>query len=120
MNIHVERLTEVPLREVWPGEATDFTPWLSQNADLLSETLGMDLELEGSEVSVGPFFADVVLVDSTTGHRVVVENFLESTDHDHLGKLITYAAGLDAAYAVLVARQLADCLFIQSTIGRPI
>jgi hypothetical protein len=106
MTVHVERLTEIGVREVWPGEATHFTPWLAQNADLLSESLGMDLELEGSEVPVGPFFADIVLVDANSGHRVVVENFLENSDHDHLGKLVTYAAGLDAAFAVLVTRRL--------------
>ena len=64
----------------------------------------MDLEFEGGEVAVGPFSADVVLRDSNTGHRVVVENLLETTDHDHLGKLITYAAGLEAHWAVLVAK----------------
>ena len=66
----------------------------------------MDLELEGAEVAVGPFSADVVLRDANTGWRVVVENYLETTDHDHLGKLITYAAGLEANWAVLVAKTL--------------
>ena len=64
----------------------------------------MDLELEGAEVAVGPFSADVVLRDANTGQRVVVENLLETTDHDHLGKLITYAAALEAHWAVLVAK----------------
>src|SRR5262249_10579578 len=65
-----------------------------------------DLELVGMEVAVGPFSADVVLVDASSGRRVVVENFLEPTDHDHLGKLITYASGPEASYAVLIAKQL--------------
>ena len=64
----------------------------------------MDLELEGNEVPVGPFSADIVLRDANTGHLVVVDNLLETTDHDHLGKLITYAAGLEAHWAVLVVK----------------
>ena len=103
--VDVASLDEVPLREVWRDEARDFTPWLAENPDRLGKALQMDLELEGAEVAVGRFSADVVLRDANTGQRVVVENFLETTDHDHLGKLITYAAGLDAHWAVLVAEE---------------
>ena len=102
--VEVASLEEVPLREVWPDEAKDFTPWLAAHPDHLGKALQMDLELEGDEVAVGPFSADVVFRDANTGHRLVVENFLEPTDHDHLGKLITYAAGLEAHWAVLVAK----------------
>ena len=102
--VEVASLDEVPVREVWPDEAHDFTPWLAENPEHLSKALHMDLELEGVEVTVGPFSADVVLRDANTGQRVVVENYLETTDHDHLGKLITYAAGLEAHWAVLVAK----------------
>jgi hypothetical protein len=100
----VERLVEVPLREVWADEAAVFTPWLASHPEYLSDALGMNLELVGTEVSVGPFSADVVLVDAGSGGRVIVENYLEATDHDHLGKLLTYAAGLEGSYAVLVAK----------------
>ena len=102
--IEVATLEEVPLRDVWPDEAKHFTPWLAAHPDRLGEKLQMDLELEGDEVAVGPFSADVVFRDANTGHRLVVENLLEATDHDHLGKLITYAAGLEAHWAVLVAK----------------
>ena len=102
--VDVASLEDVPLRDVWPDEARDFTPWLAAHPDHLGKALQMDLELEGDEVAVGPFSADVVFRDANTGHRLVVENFLEPTDHDHLGKLITYAAGLEAHWAVLVAK----------------
>ena len=103
--VEVASLEEVPLRSVWRDEARDFTPWLAANPDLLGKELQMDLELEGKEVPVGTFSADLVLRDTNTGQRVVVENLLETTDHDHLGKLITYAAALEARWAVLVAKQ---------------
>lgn len=103
--IEIASLEEVPLRQVWRDEARDFTPWLAADPDHLGKALHMDLELEGAEVPVGPFSADVVLRDTNTGQRVVVENFLETSNHDHLGKLITYAAGLEAHWAVLVAKE---------------
>ena len=102
----VAALDEVSLREVWRDEARDFTPWLAAHPDHLGKALQMDLELEGSEVAVGPFSADVALRDANTGHRVIVENLLETTDHDHLGKLITYAAVLEAPWAVLVVTRV--------------
>ncbi|MDE0603264.1 MAG: DUF4268 domain-containing protein [bacterium] len=103
--VEVASLEEVPLREVWRDEARDFTPWLATHPDLLGQKLQMDLELEGTELPVGPFAVDVVLKDASTGQLVVVENLLETTDHDHLGKLITYAAGLSAQWAVLVSKE---------------
>ena len=104
--VEIASLDEVPLRSVWRDEARDFTPWLAANPDLLGKELQMDLELEGKEVLVGTFSADLVLRDTNTSQRVVVENLLETTDHDHLGKLITYAAALEARWAVLVAPSL--------------
>ena len=104
----VASLQDVPLREVWADEARDFTPWLAANPEHLGKAIQMDLELEGAEVAVGPFSADVVLRDSNSAQLVVVENFLESTDHDHVGKLITYAAGLEADWAVLVAKSFRE------------
>ena len=103
--VEVASLDEVPLRSVWRDEARDFTPWLAEHPDLLGRELQMDLELVGKEFAVGSFSADVVLRDTNTGERVVVENWLETTDHDHLGKLITYAAALEARWAVLVAKE---------------
>ena len=103
MTSAVERLKPVPIREVWQDEARDLTPWLADNLDALSEALGIDLELEGTEISVGPFSADLVLRNANTGNPVVVENMMTNSDHDHVGKLITYAAGLEATHAILVA-----------------
>lgn len=99
----IDRLVPVPIREVWEDEARNLTPWLAENLDDLSQALGIDLELESTEVRVGPFSADVVLRNTSTGKRVVVENMMANTDHDHLGKVITYAAGLEATHVVLIA-----------------
>lgn len=98
---------KVELRKRWPNEASDLTPWLAKHPELLSETLGIgDLEVKETEKSVGGYRADLVLegVDGT----VVVENQLGRTDHDHLGKLITYGAGERAQTVVWLARGFRD------------
>lgn len=99
----IATLETVSIRELWRNEATDLTPWLASNPQLLSDALGMDLELEGKEMAVGQFSADLVFRDLGSNSRVVVENMIAATDHDHVGKLITYGAGLDANYVVLLA-----------------
>lgn len=104
----IGKLSPVEIRDVWPDEAKTFTPWLAENADLLGKALGMDLVHERTEMAVGQYSADVVFREESTERRVVVENMLETTDHDHLGKLITYAAGLNAGHAVLIARNFRD------------
>lgn len=103
-------LEKVDLREVWADEAGDFTPWLAseENIALLSDAIGMDLEVEETEKRVGSFAADIVCREWGTEHRVLIENQFGETDHDHLGKLITYAAGLDAATVIWIAGNLRE------------
>lgn len=96
-------LERTDLRQAWKHEAEDFTPWLAQNLDRLSEQLGIELELEDTEVSVGPFHADIVARVPIDGARVLIENQLEETDHRHLGQLMTYLAGLDAQIVLWIA-----------------
>jgi hypothetical protein len=104
---HLER---VDLREIWVSEASDFTPWLAQreNLDILGETLGIDLELEAQERSVGPFRADILCKDVATDGWVLIENQLERTDHNHLGQLLTYASGLEAVTIVWIAANFTE------------
>ncbi|MCY3558059.1 MAG: hypothetical protein OXH13_05375 [Chloroflexi bacterium] len=95
----------VDVRAIWPNEASDFTPWLAEHMDLLGEALGLDLEVERMEASVGPFSLDILARDPGSDRKVVVENQLEATDHDHLGKLLTYAAYFKAHVIVWLARE---------------
>ena len=99
------RLERVDARTAWASEASHFTPWLAQpeNLRLLGDTIGIELELEAQEKSVGPFRADILCKDTVTGDWVLIENQLERTDHTHLGQLITYAAGLKAVTIVWIA-----------------
>ena len=101
-------LTSVDIRQMWEDEARDFTPWLADHADLLGEVMGMDLLHERTEAEVGRYSADLVFREVSTDRLVVVENMFAPTDHDHLGKLITYAAGLGASYAVLLSLEFRE------------
>jgi hypothetical protein len=92
----IGRITRVPLRDVWPHEAIDFTPWLRDNLDALNEILGITLIDAEIEQPAGTFSVDMV-AQTEEGPRAVIENQLEKTDHDHLGKLITYLANIDEA-----------------------
>lgn len=104
------RLVKVDLREQWKKEDTDFTPWLAkeENIELLGETIGIELEVQGQEENVGPFRADILCIDTANNHFVLIENQLEKTDHTHLGQLMTYAAGLDAVTIVWIAQKFTE------------
>ena len=108
--IELGQLEKVDLREIWQSESSDFTPWIAkpENLSILSDTLGIDLELEAQERSVGPFRADILCKDIGTDNWVLVENQLERTDHTHLGQLLTYASGLQAVTIVWIAAQFTD------------
>ena len=102
----LSKLTSVNLREAWAHEAQHFTPWLADNLDRLSDGLGIDLELEGTEVQVGPFFADIVAQHGDS--RVLIENQLEDANLQHLGQVLAYLAGLEAQIVVWVAKEFAE------------
>lgn len=105
------RLQPVDLREVWPSEPYNFTPWLAQgdNLNFLAESLGLPgLELVKAEHAVDSFSADIVARIIDSEHHVLIENQLERTDHLHLGQLLTYAPRFDAKIIVWVARQFTE------------
>lgn len=97
----------VPTREGWRNEAADFTPWLAENLDRLGDVVGLELELLGTEQTVGRYSADIFAQDSA-GTRVLIENQLERADHKHLGQIMTYLGGLDAKAAIWVASDFGD------------
>ena len=106
-NQQLGRIEKVDLRQIWPDEAADFTPWLAEHLDLLGEALRLDdLSLVEAEGQVGTFAVDVV-AESDAG-IVVIENQLGGTDHTHLGQLLTYAAGRDARTLIWITPQFRD------------
>ena len=94
--VELVRIERVNLRDVWSNEAAGFTPWLQKNIDQLGEALGMDLEVDEREAPVGAFSLDLLARDGS-GRPVIIENQLGTTDHIHLGQILTYAAGHNAS-----------------------
>ena len=95
---NLDTLTQEPnLRKAWPNEAKDFTPWLASHLEYIGNILEMDLELVEKESKVGGYSADILAkvadAEDDSESYVVIENQLEDSNHDHLGKLITYASG---------------------------
>jgi hypothetical protein len=101
-------IKKIDLRERWKNEASDFTPWLAENIHHLNSAIsefGMNIQVEGTEENVGGYFADILATDTETGENIVIENQLEKTDHDHLGKAITYASHFNASTVIWIAAE---------------
>lgn len=103
-------IKKMDLRDIWTSESSDFTPWLAkeENIALLGNAIGIDLEVESQEKNVGPFRADILARDLTSNHYVLIENQLEQTNHNHLGQIMTYAAGLDAFSIIWIAKSFTE------------
>jgi hypothetical protein len=101
----VGKIESIPIRQAFPHEAHNFTVWLEENIDALSDRLGFELIVEEREKSVGSFNVDLFCVDEY-GNNVIVENQLERTDHTHLGQLLTYLVNLDAQTAIWISPEV--------------
>lgn len=108
--VQLGKIDRIPVRDVWRHEALDFTKWLAQEENLtqLGDACSIDLELVDMESAVGSFAVDIFAKESGSDRRVVIENQLEYTNHDHLGKIITYATGKNAEVVIWVVARARD------------
>lgn len=108
--MNLGRLRQVELKEIWKHEAYNFTTWLAmpENLELLSEEIDIELSLIATEHYVGRFKVDIFAEESVGGRKVIIENQLEKTNHDHLGKLITYASGLEAEIIIWIVKDVLE------------
>jgi len=97
----IGKLTKVPLRGIWEHEAKDFSSWLADNIEVLSEKLDFSLSVVEKNKTVGSFFIDI-LAEDEQGRLVIIENQLEQTNHDHLGKIVTYISSMDAKTGIWI------------------
>jgi hypothetical protein len=95
-------------KDIWKHEEKDFTPWLAENVEHLSKLIGIPITVEQTEKRVGAYELDILGGVEGSDAVVIIENQLEATDHKHLGQLITYAAGLEAAIVIWIAPEVGD------------
>ncbi|KGM40433.1 hypothetical protein JY96_11345 [Aquabacterium sp. NJ1] len=100
----IGKLERVPLRQVWEHEAYDFTQWLQDHIEVLNEALGLNLVNVDREQAAGSFSIDLVAEDEGGG-KVIIENQLEKSNHDHLGKVITYLVSMGAKAAIWIVSE---------------
>ena len=105
MDRDIAEIQEHELRSVWEHEERDFTQWLTKNIQLLGSALGVEFEDARAEEAVGDFSSDIVAREMNTGETVVIENQYGRTDHDHLGKLLTYSSGKDAGFSIWLSEE---------------
>lgn len=98
----------VSLREIWPNEANNFTPWLAKNIEILSDALRLQLEVISREASVGEFSLDLLVRDVDSSRTGIIENQYNQTDHAHFGQLLTYAGGLDASIVIWISEHVRE------------
>jgi len=103
-SMNIGKIRKVPLREVWRREDANFTVWLEENIDHLTDVLGFNIAVESREQKVGPFNVDLYGEDDG-GNKVIIENQLEKTDHAHLGQILTYLTNLEAKVAVWISSE---------------
>ncbi len=104
--MNIGRLEQVELRDLWKHEEYNFSAWLSdpENIALLSETIGIEISEPQTERVVGSFSADIIAEEEGSGRKILIENQLEASNHDHLGKLFTYGSGLDAEVIIWIVK----------------
>lgn len=107
-NFALRRLERVYITSVFMNEAADFTPWLNNNLSFLGELLGLDIVESRIEQDVGRFSCDILAKDNNTNNKIVIENQFGATNHDHLGKILTYASGLDAKIMIWIAEEFRE------------
>lgn len=100
----IGKIQRQKIRTVWPHEERDFSRWLSENLDVLNDVLDFSLMEAVREQPAGTFSVDLVAQDEE-GNRVIIENQFGRSDHDHLGKLVTYASALDAKRAIWIVSE---------------
>ena len=99
----IGKIERVSLKSVFPHEAYDFTVWLAENPDVISEAIGLNLtNVEREQKAEGSKFITDLTAETEDGSRVIIENQFGSSDHRHLGQLLTYVATFEAKIAIWI------------------
>jgi hypothetical protein len=108
--MNLGKLEKVKIRDIWKDEARDFTPWLAieKNIASLSDEIGLPIKVLQTESANGRYSLDIFAEEEGTDKKIIIENQFENTNHDHLGKIITYAAGHDASIVIWIFEEIRE------------
>jgi len=113
MKREISHLSEVPITKIFKNEG-EFSDWLVENIDILEHYIKLpkidkeSIERE-KETGTGRFFVDIFAKTVEEPKKtVIIENQFGSSDHDHLGKILTYARGTDADIVVWIVEKALD------------
>ncbi len=104
----LRRIEKVDIKKAWKTEGRHFTPWLEKEIEVLNEALGVEIEIIERESAIGDFKADLFGRELNLKTNVIIENQFGRTNHDHLGKLLTYSAGKDAGIIIWIAEEFRE------------
>ncbi|MDX2348344.1 MAG: hypothetical protein QNK38_05810 [Nitrospirota bacterium] len=104
----VGKLKKINLNEVWANEVDGFASWLQQEEilEMLGEALELSLKSAGGEIPLDTLPGAVLAKDAKRGHYVIVLGHLDGMSHEAFGKLIMYAAGLEAKAMICVGQEI--------------
>lgn len=111
-----DKIKSLPVKDAWAYKGTSrieencMSPFVKNVIKDVADIIGSeDLEFVDEERFISPddgrYRADLIFRDSGTDDLVVVENQLDTTDHDHLGKCITYLANIQAKKVVWISEK---------------
>lgn len=100
----IGELKILTLKDVFKDEPSHFTPWLKGHIHLLKRDIGFNaITITDTECKSENFRVDMIgYVNNTEEQRVIIENQFGDSNHDHLGKLITYSAEYNVNWAIWI------------------
>lgn len=101
----LKKLNVSEIRKIWPHEEKDLSVWVSENIDVLNEVLNMQIEIISREEYIHNCRLDLAGTENYTQSPVIIENQFGISNHDHLGKLITYSAAKEAGIIIWIANK---------------
>ena len=103
---------KISFNEFFTNEKT-FQKWIIENLGFITSAIGISLEDPIPESRVGNYSIDILAKQTDypeeTPSKVIIEIQLHKSDHDHLGKLITYSENEpDVSIAIWIAEEFTD------------
>lgn len=106
----IGNLESLELNSVFHNEATEFTPWLAEEANLslLSDAIGIELLSPKTEMSLSSSHRADIICEDSDGRKIVIENQIYPSNDNHIGQMLSYAAALDSMILIWVASDFKD------------